>query len=133
MDKEFIAAVIGVNGLAVGFFILAYYVAFGGMFASDIRANAGRRTLRRARKKYKGFWKKFLYLDFKDRISRWHYFVFILFMVSFPLTIVFMNLAEFSNNQLFRELMKISCIPCFISLMIALWGRKDHKGRYSRK
>lgn len=132
MTKEIIA-VIGINGLAAAFFLISYFGAFGGMLAADIRVNAGRRTLSRARKKYKGFWKKLLYLDFKDRIDPWHYFLFVLFMISFPLTVIFINVAGFSDNQMFDKLIMVSGIPCFISFIIASGERKDLKNRKHRR
>lgn len=122
MDDRIIAVVV-VNLIMVVCFWTTYFGSFDVMLSDDIEVNAGKKVLRKVRKKYKGFWKKFLFLDFRKKIDKWHYFLFICFLVSSFVTIIFINLLLIFDREIFRIMMLVSIIPYFISSTIATFNR----------
>lgn len=121
IDK--ILAVSVVTLLLMGCFVIAYLGAFYVTLSDDIEVNRGKKALKNKRKQYKGFWKKFFFLDFKEHIKKWHYFLFICFLVLFPVTLIFIDLLILFDKSIFRVLMLIFGIPCVATILISSFSR----------
>lgn len=121
IDK--ILAVSVVTVLLMGCFVIAYLGAFYVTLSDDIEVNRGKKALKNKRKQYKGFWKKFLFLDFKEHIEKWHYFLFICFLILFPVTLIFIDLLILFDKSIFRVLMLIIGIPCVATILISSFSR----------
>ena len=104
-------------------FILFYYGSFAVTLGDDIEFNVGKKSLRNARRKYKGFWKKFLFIDFKNHISKWHYFLFICFLTSFLAILISMNLLIIFDISFFKWLTSILSILYLSSFALSLFSR----------
>jgi len=125
---EIIFKVILLNGLFLLFFCLAYS-SFGG-----IMANTESKKIKKARKKNPGFWNKFLYLDCKNRIVNWQYFFFPVFLGSFPVLLILLNLYAFSGVDIYRGLwLAVVCVFFGSYLIVAISkSRKRRKSRSGR-
>ena len=91
------------------------YMNFYVTLSDDIEIYAGKKVLRNQRRKQKGFWKKFLFLDFCWAVERWHYVLFWIFLISYPIVALSSSLLILSNNVIFR-IMKITAgFPCLLA------------------
>ena len=124
MMERIITAIV-ING-AVVFLFSFYYYLFG-----KIMVNIKGKTIKKVRKKYRGFWKKFLYLDFKNRIANWHYSLFIVFLVSSIILLILFNILAFSDFPVHRGLLVI--VGCTFSFPYLIVGKSiDFKNRRSK-
>jgi len=95
VEKTIIAILIN-GGLL--FVFLLYYFSFCGMMI-----NVKGKNINRARKKYRGFWTKFLCLDFKQKIVTWHYVLFIVFLIASLILLILLNLAAFADGFILQK------------------------------
>ena len=121
-----IVTAILITGLFVFFFVVVYYNVFCGLFGVVFKRNRGKRTGRKAREKYTGFWKKFLFLDYRNSVAGWYYIAYIVFVVSFVLLVVIVNMEIFNvNSGIFASgsmpikivafsFLVTSCFPAFV-------------------
>lgn len=58
------------------FFYIVDYCVFDACLADDVEFRYGKKRMRNRRKKQKGFWKKFLFLDIRKEVVLWHYVLF---------------------------------------------------------
>lgn len=120
--------------LYLGFFALTYSSVFFVMLSDDIEFNRSRRTLKRKRKKEKGFWKKFLFLDLKQYTDKWHYFLFVCFLILSPIVLFCIDAFIITENEIFRTLFMISGGILFVITSIASTVRWSlYKGNMIRK
>lgn len=99
------------------------YMNFYVTLSDDIEIYAGKKVLRNQRRKQKGFWKKFLFLDFCWAVERWHYVLFWIFLISYPIVALSSSLLILSNNVIFR-IMKITAgFPCLLASAISAFSR----------
>lgn len=120
--------------LFLGFSVTAYYSEYYTMLSDDVEFNRSKRTLKRRRKKQMGFWRRFLFLDVRQYITNWHYFLFLCFLVSTPIVLVFLNAYVITENPVLRKLTIISGIPYFASMILTSVVRWDlYKWNVTRK
>lgn len=120
--------------LYLGFFALTYSSVFFVMLSDDIEFNRSRRTLKRKRKKEKGFWKKFLFLDLKQYTDKWHYFLFVCFLILSPIVLFCIDAFIITENEIFRTLFMISGGILFVITSITSTVRWSlYKGNMIRK
>ena len=92
--------------LLVGFYLISYHGAFYVCFADDIEFNYGKKRMRNRRKKQKGFWRKFLFLDIRKEVVPWHYAMFWINLISFIVALIMFNVYTACHN----EIVRIICI-----------------------
>lgn len=73
------------------FYVVEYY-AFDVCLADDVEFQYGKKRMRNQRKKQKGFWKKFLFLDIRKKVVPWHYILFWINLVFSGAAIILLNL-----------------------------------------
>jgi len=112
-----------VNVLFACGFIITYRGAFCVTLSDDIEISAGKKTLRKIHKKHNNFWKKFMFLHFKEHINRYHYILFLCFIVSYPIAMVFLNLLIIFDTQIFRVLFLSFCSISFFASMLSSFVR----------
>ena len=111
MVEKILLAIV-MNGAFLFVFLLIHY-SFSGMII-----NVGSKKLKRARKKHKGFWQKLLCLDFKHKIVKWHYSLFIVFLASSLILLILLNLAAFADFIIPKGLWLILVCVFFCSYLI---------------
>ena len=92
-------------------FCLIIYSSFYGAFRDDIAELFGSKTLKHTRKQYKGFWVKFLFLDFFRYVKRSHYILFLLWLLSCCCAVLLFCL---------RMILDSSCFDIPLYLAVAL-------------
>lgn len=97
--------------LVVSFmFIVVYFLShdvFYVCFRDDVEFNYGKKRMKNRRKKEKGFWRKFLFLDIRKEVIPWHYVMFWINLVSFIATLIVFNIFIASNNETLRIVFEI--------------------------
>ncbi len=108
-------------------FVVAYLGPFGTMLSDDIEIVSGKKAARRRWKISKGnFIQKLFYVRFIDKIKKWHYFLLICFMISFPIAVIsFDILIIFGNNIIIRYILIVSGGICLLSTIIDSFDRHN--------
>ena len=104
------------------FYAISYMGGFYTMFDYDIGLARGRRALRRKRKTYKGFWKKFFFLDFIHIIPRFHYICFIVNLIAFMIMLTALNILVLTEETKGTNLFYWGVIPFFVSAVPAYFS-----------
>lgn len=109
----------------VALFFVAYWGPFGTMLSDDIEIISGKKAARSRWKISKGnFIQKLFYVGFIDKIKKWHYFLLICFMMTFPVTVVLCDiLIIIGNNLIIRYVLIVSGCICLLSSVIASFER----------
>lgn len=68
---------------------LLNYIGYNACLSYDVEFNYGRHRKRNIRKKNKGFWKKFLFLDIRHMVVKWHYLLFWINLLFYMLMSIF--------------------------------------------
>ena len=91
------------------FLYAIFYVSFDICLSADVDYRFGKSQLKK-RKKVKSFWKKFLFLDIKDKAIKWHYVLFWMNFVSFVLLLFLVNFSLLFETSRFHKLIIIFII-----------------------
>lgn len=67
------------------------YSAFYDCLSDDVDFLYGRKRMRHRRKKQKGFWRKFLFLDIRKEVILWHYVMFWMNLIFSAVTLIVLN------------------------------------------
>ena len=112
--------VIFVSILFAGGYFVAYS-CFSVTLFDDVAFNYGKHRVRNRRRKNKGFWKKFFFLDIKDEVIKWHYALFWIHLCSyipaFILAIIFVVGVEQVRTAL-SVFLVISWLPQIIDSFV---------------
>ncbi|MDR0890002.1 MAG: hypothetical protein LBM28_05075 [Oscillospiraceae bacterium] len=101
------------------FFLIVYYGVYVVALSDDVEVYVGKKSLRNRRRKYKGFWKKFLFLDFRKDVVCWHYVLFVIFLITYPImTAILLVGFAFDLHALRIPFLAVGAL-CFISTVIA--------------
>lgn len=98
-------------------FYCLYYVGFSGCLSDDVEFYYGKSRLKK-RKKRKGFWKKFLFLDIRKEVVPWHYAMFWINLVSFISMLITANVCIVYKTETVRIIFNISVAVFFLSCII---------------
>jgi len=130
-----IGKILGMIGVEIMFFVLfwaLYFAFYYAVLSAEVAIKVGKKSLRNKRRKYKGFWKKFLFLDFREKISPWYYFWFIVFLVTYPCLFVVIELSILFETVDFRLFARIVITPLVASLFFMYMAHRrfyDHTWR----
>jgi len=107
-----------VSTFYIGLYLLSYIGAFHVCLSDDVEFNYGKTRMRNRRKKAKGFWRKFLFLDVRNEVIMWHYVMFWINLIfSFAALIALYAAIVFRNDET-RLIFIILYAPAFISSAI---------------
>lgn len=110
--------------LFIGFYGTTYHGAFYVCFRDDVEFHYGKTRMRNRRKKQKGFWRKFLFLDIRKEVIPWHYAMFWVNLISFIVALILLNVyVACSNNEIVRILSIISIGAFVLSSTIIAFVR----------
>lgn len=96
-----------VSFMFIGGYFISYQGAFYTCLADDVEFNYGKKRMRNRRKKEKGFWRKFLFLDIRKEVIPWHYAMFWINLIFFIATLIVVNILIACNNETLRTVFKI--------------------------
>lgn len=99
------------------------YMNFYVILSDDVEIYAGKKALRNQRRKQKGFWKKFLFLDFCWAVEKWHYVFFWVFLISYPIVALSSALLTISDNAILRILKLGTGLPCLFVSAVSAFSR----------
>lgn len=129
-----VAAAVFVNILFFSAFIFIYFGAFYSTLADDIEISAGRKTLRKIRKKHSEFWEKFMFIHFFKHISKYHYFLFLCFIITYPIAVILLNLIIIFNTKLSKTLFLGFGTISFVAIMLSTFARWNlYRGNIVRR
>ena len=135
--------------IIVTIFILAGYYftynAFEECFSDDHEFIYGRSSLKNRRKKTKEFWKRFFFLDIREKVAKWHYCLFWINLIAFiPMYIAI--IAYVLSNIKEAKLAFLICGGIYflssMPIVFARWdlyrgnvirNRKEYRKGYHRK
>ncbi len=115
------------------YYVFEYLGPFGTCIGDDVDFNGGRHTLKRVLKAKRGFWRRFIYWDVRNKINKWHYFLFWSGLMSYTIFLIFLNI-----YVLFDLLYARICFLVFFGvnlttvLCISLVRRNLYKGNVIR-
>ena len=101
-----------------GWFIGGYFGAFSVCLSDDVDFYHGKTRMKNRRKKTKGFWKKFLFLDIRKEVVLWHYVLFWIYLISSLIALIALEFHVVFNNTATRVSTLISFGVSFLSLII---------------
>lgn len=108
----------------IGFYAMIYLGAFYVCLSDDVEFHYGKTRMRNRRKKQKGFWRKFLFLDIRKEVVPWHYAMFWVNLISFIAALIMLNVyIACSNNEVVRIISIISDGAFFLSAAIIAFVR----------
>ena len=107
---------LGWSLLLIVFYCL-YYVGFLVCLSDDVEFYYGKSRLKK-RKKRKGFWKKFLFLDIRKEVVPWHYVMFWINLVSFISMLITANVCIVYKTKTVGIIYIISIAVFFLSDII---------------
>lgn len=112
-----IAKAIGECILILVLFVGGYfftYTVFYNCLSDDVDFHFGKTRMRNRRKKFKGVWKKFFFIDIKDEVVEWHYALFWINFCSFPPMLISLNVLALTEAPASRTAFYIfaACICC---------------------
>ena len=124
---------IGEMLLASFFLIVLYLMNYVGCFLGtvddDLDFNHCKKRVKKRRKKEKGFWRKFLFLDVRKEIVTWHYVMFWINLVSFIVLFLAFNIYVTCD----REKVGVVCIALlFIFEITSLITGSAYSSLYKR-
>ena len=102
-----------VSLLFIGFYWVTYQ-AFYICFRDDVEFHYGKTRMRNRRKKQKGFWRKFLFLDIRKEVVPWHYAMFWVNLISFIVCLILLNVYIACGNHEIARISFILSIGVFI-------------------
>lgn len=90
------AEILIITIIGVGVYILAYLGPITVCLMDDLEFQYGKAAVK-SRCKQSGFWRKFVFLDCKDKVVSWHYALFWVNLVSFIPALVSLDVSLFSE------------------------------------
>lgn len=63
---------------------LIFYTTFAKVLCDDWEFGHGKSAVKKRSKKKLTFWQRFLFLDFRPKVKKWHYALFVFYLISFP-------------------------------------------------
>lgn len=93
--------------LSIGLCLVSYLV-FGDLLSDDVDFHYGKNRMKNRRKKQKGFWRKFLFLDIRKEVVPWHYALFWISLAAIAVFLVSGNISIISSNETAEIISKIA-------------------------
>lgn len=110
-----------INFGSVFLFAMLYLGPFGVMLSDDIEIYHGKNLARHRWKLSKGnFFNKLLYLEHKEHLVKWHYYLFISFLVSYTAFVICFNILILVFNETLQTLLLILSTICCVTVGISL-------------
>lgn len=94
--------------LFIGFYLMAYLGPFSVCLSDDVEFHYGKKRMKNRRKKQKGFWRKFLFLDIRNEVIPWHYAMFWVNLVSSIVVLISLNVCIACSHETARIILQIS-------------------------
>lgn len=94
--------------LLIGFYLMVYLGAFSVCLSDDVEFHYGKKRMRNRRKKQRGFWRKFLFLDIQKEVVPWHYAMFWVNLISFIVALIMFNVHIAYSNEIASIILRIS-------------------------
>lgn len=101
------------------------YMAFSVCLSDDVEFHYGKKRMRNRRRKQKGFWRKFLFLDIRKEVILWHYFMFWVNLIFSFATLIILNVLIYCSNETVRIICMITGGMSFLTSAIILFARWD--------
>ena len=116
------------------------YTVFYGCLSDDVDFHFGKTRMRNRRKKFKGFWKKFFFIDIKDEVVKWHYALFWINFCSFGPTLIFANAFALTESEkvktalfIFGGIYFLSALPIgFVRWRLYKWNQVRSRKSYRK-
>ena len=123
--------------MGVALFFIDYFGPFSKMLEDDIEIVSGKKAARRRWKndKYKLI-EKFFYIGYLDKVKRWHYILFIIYVVAFLVCVIFgaILIITGNKNDLLRDIFIIGIVIAGLTSGIAAFDRFSlYKGNVVRR
>ena len=130
--------------LAVFLFVGGYVVTYEGIFYTcfhdDVDFHYGKTRMRNRRKRQKGFWRKFLFLDVRKELVPWHYAMFWINLISSVPALVLLGLYVAFRSEparigfcVFFALAEIACATLIpVRWRLYLWNKVRSKKSYRK-
>lgn len=101
------------------------YLGFGRMLDDDIEVVSGKKAAKRRWKNCNGnFFSKLFYIGYVDEVKKWHYAIFLCYMVSYPLFLLScILLVILGDIHILRYVMIVLFIIWFLPSSIAAFDR----------
>ena len=110
--------------LLIGLYAVIYQGAFYVCLSDDVEFHYGKTRMRNRRKKQKGFWRKFLFLDIRKEVVPWHYAMFWVNLISFIAVLILLNVyIAGGDHEIVRIISVISGGAFFLSAAITAFVR----------
>lgn len=124
----------------IGCYVMSYYGSFSVCLSDDVEFHYGKSRLKK-RKKQKGFWRKFLFLDIRKEVIPWHYAMFWLNLISSIVTLIMFNVYIACKNDVVRIPLLIaggcsilsSAIISFVRWDLYAWNKVRNRKKYRKK
>ncbi len=94
--------------LLIGLYLMVYLGAFSVCLSDDVEFHYGKKRMRNQRKKQRGFWRKFLFLDIHKEVVTWHYAMFWVNLISFIVALIMFNVYIAYSNEIISIILRIS-------------------------
>lgn len=98
------------------------YCVFSVVLQDDIEFRKGKKRVK-SRKKQKGFWKKFLFLDIRKEVILWHYLLFWVNLGAFVTACAAMLAFFIHENTIATSVFLTACAVIFLTLGVACYIR----------
>ncbi len=109
--------------LFIGFYLMVYLGPFSVCLSDDVEFHYGKRRIRNRRKKQRGFWRKFLFLDIRKEVVPWHYAMFWANLISSGVILIMLNVYIACGNEIVRIILQISAGIFFLTTTIIAFVR----------
>jgi len=131
--------------LLIGFYLMVYLGVFSVCLSDDVEFYHGKKRMRNRRKKQRGFWRKFLFLDIHKEVVPWHYALFWVNLISFIVMLIMGNVQIAYSNEIVSVILQINAGIFFLTATVinsVRWqlyagnkvrNRKKYCKKYRRK
>lgn len=128
--------------LFIGFYGIVYEGAFSVCLSDDVEFHCGKTRMRNRRKKGKGFWRKFLFLDIRKEVVPWHYAMFCVNLISFLIALITLNVTiACGDHEIVRMIFILSAgafvlsaaITAFVRWPLYAWNKVRSRKKYRKR
>ena len=109
--------------LSIALYLMSYYGVFYVCLSDDVEFNYGKKRMKNRRKKQKGFWIKFLFLDIRKEVILWHYAMFWINLIFSNVALIALNVFIACSNEIVRIIFIISAATSLLSSLIIAFVR----------
>lgn len=116
------AQIMIVTFLFVGYYTIAVHSAFSVCLLDDVEFHYGKGSIKQ-RKKERGFWRKFLFIDIRKKVVSWHYIAFWCNLLTTIASWILLCIYIISENGFIKVGLLVTIWISFMSVVLVLFTR----------